>query len=93
MLRVELISGEELEISDVLSASSDPFCVFTFNNQMYESQVILKNLNPQWNEAYDMFVPDDENLEQEEKVKVNEREEKQPRLRGHLKIKPTDEVG
>ena len=35
----------------------------------------------------------DENLEPEEKVKVNEREEKQPRLRGHLKIKPTDEVG
>jgi Ca2+-dependent lipid-binding protein len=37
-----------------LSGLSDPYCVFTLNEQVVKSKVLKKTLNPKWNEEFSL---------------------------------------
>jgi hypothetical protein len=51
-LKVKLKEGKNLAIRDV-GGSSDPYAKFMLNGMnVYKSKIIMKNLNPQWNEEF-----------------------------------------
>ncbi|KAK7694283.1 hypothetical protein QCA50_001464 [Cerrena zonata] len=57
MLRVDLISGDDIHAMD-RGGKSDPFAVFSLNGQkVYKSQTKKKTLNPEWNENFNVQVP------------------------------------
>eukprot|EP01121_Diplochlamys_sp_Union-15-3_P018456 TRINITY_DN6709_c0_g1_i1.p2 TRINITY_DN6709_c0_g1~~TRINITY_DN6709_c0_g1_i1.p2 ORF type:complete len:174 (+),score=30.91 TRINITY_DN6709_c0_g1_i1:51-572(+) len=55
---LKIIKANDLMIGDVLSKSSDPYCVFGINynlrrNEVYGTTKIIKHcLNPEWNEQF-----------------------------------------
>ena len=51
-LKVKIKDGKNLAIRDI-GGSSDPYIKFLLNGTtVYKSKIILKNLNPQWNEEF-----------------------------------------
>lgn len=53
-LNVKLREGKNLAVRD-LCGSSDPYVKFILNgNTVYKSKIIFKNLNPQWNEEFNI---------------------------------------
>ncbi|KIJ45255.1 hypothetical protein M422DRAFT_207610 [Sphaerobolus stellatus SS14] len=57
LLRVDLISGHDILAAD-RSGKSDPYAVFSFNNQkVFKSQTKKKTLNPEWDETFEFTVP------------------------------------
>jgi Ca2+-dependent lipid-binding protein len=54
-LSLEIIEGKSLAAKD-LGGTSDPFVEIEFEGQVYETSVIWKTLNPQWNEKFNLFV-------------------------------------
>ena len=51
-LRVKLKEGKNLAVRD-LCGTSDPYVKFQLNgNSVYKSKIVLKNLNPVWNEEF-----------------------------------------
>ncbi|KAF8577858.1 tricalbin [Ramaria rubella] len=57
ILRVELIRCKDILAAD-RSGKSDPFAVFTLNDQkVFRSQVKKKTLNADWNESFEINVP------------------------------------
>jgi hypothetical protein len=51
-LKVRLKEGKNLAIRDV-GGSSDPYAKFMLNgSNVFKSKIIMKNLNPQWNEEF-----------------------------------------
>ncbi|EJD55637.1 tricalbin [Auricularia subglabra TFB-10046 SS5] len=57
ILRVTLVEGREIHGAD-RSGKSDPFVVFTLNDQkVYKSEVIKKTLAPVWKEQFEVMIP------------------------------------
>lgn len=54
-LSIEIIEGKSLAAKD-LGGTSDPFVEIELDGQVYETSVIWKTLNPQWNEKFNLFV-------------------------------------
>ena len=55
-LMVPLVEGKEIHGVD-RSGKSDPFVVFTLNDQkVYKSEVIKKTLAPQWKESFEVTI-------------------------------------
>lgn len=53
-LNVKLKEGKNLAVRD-LCGSSDPYVKFILNGStVYKSKIIFKNLNPQWNEEFNI---------------------------------------
>ncbi|KAF1769995.1 hypothetical protein GCK72_001812 [Caenorhabditis remanei] len=58
LLDVRLNNGEDLPVKDA-SGSSDPYVKFRYKeNIVYKSGTIFKNLNPSWDEEFQMIVDD-----------------------------------
>ncbi|CAI2300999.1 unnamed protein product [Caenorhabditis sp. 36 PRJEB53466] len=58
LLEVRLNNGEDLPVKDA-SGSSDPYVKFRYKeNVVYKSGTIFKNLNPSWDEEFQMIVDD-----------------------------------
>ncbi|CAB3408195.1 unnamed protein product [Caenorhabditis bovis] len=58
LLEVRLNRGEELPVKDA-SGSSDPYVKFRYKEAIvYKSNTIFKNLNPCWDEDFQMIVDD-----------------------------------
>ncbi|KAG8900315.1 hypothetical protein FRB99_006120 [Tulasnella sp. 403] len=57
ILRVDLLDGKDIVGAD-RSGKSDPFVVFTLNDQrVHKSQTKKKTLTPVWNETFNVTVP------------------------------------
>jgi hypothetical protein len=61
LLQVEICGAHNLAKADGMFGKSDPFCKVFFNNeQVWQTQVIKKTLNPQWeHEIVDVELTDD----------------------------------
>ncbi|CCD68502.2 C2 domain-containing protein [Caenorhabditis elegans] len=58
LMEVRLKNGEDLPVKDA-SGSSDPYVKFRYkDNIVYKSGTIFKNLNPSWDEEFQMIVDD-----------------------------------
>ncbi|UMM13824.1 hypothetical protein L5515_001907 [Caenorhabditis briggsae] len=58
LLEVRLNNGEDLPVKDA-SGSSDPYVKFRYKDAIvYKSGTIFKNLNPSWDEEFQMIVDD-----------------------------------
>lgn len=40
----------------VFPGKSDPFCVLELNNERLQTHTVQKNLNPEWNKAFTLWV-------------------------------------
>jgi hypothetical protein len=57
VLKIKLKHGKNLAIRDI-GGSSDPYAKFFLNNDFkYKSKIIFKNLNPIWNEEFEIKLP------------------------------------
>ncbi|MCJ8729287.1 hypothetical protein PDJAM_G00104430 [Pangasius djambal] len=68
VLRIHLLEAQNLIAMDSLmggmvKGKSDPYVKITVGNTTYKSHVIKENLNPTWNEMYEMILTPDPNLE------------------------------
>lgn len=69
MLRIHLVEGQNLVPKDnlmggMVKGKSDPYVKIQIGGETFKSQVIKENLNPTWNEMYEVgmlhyywFVP------------------------------------
>lgn len=54
---VLLLAPPSNEVADVFPGKSDPFVVFTLNDQkVHKSQTKKKTLSPEWNESFTVQV-------------------------------------
>ncbi|XP_053355627.1 extended synaptotagmin-1 [Clarias gariepinus] len=68
VLRIHLLEAQDLIAMDSLmrgmvKGKSDPYVKITVGTTTYKSHVIKENLNPTWNEMYEMILTPDPNLE------------------------------
>ena len=61
LLQVEILQAHNLAKADGMFGKSDPFCKVFFNNeQVWQTEVIKKTLNPEWqHEIVDIELTDD----------------------------------
>ncbi|KAI9223540.1 phosphatidylserine decarboxylase-domain-containing protein [Blastocladiella britannica] len=55
-LRVQIFAARNLLAKD-MNGSSDPFVVVELGKQSLKTQIVMKNLNPEWNEELDFELP------------------------------------
>uniref|UniRef100_A0A915JXG5 C2 domain-containing protein n=1 Tax=Romanomermis culicivorax TaxID=13658 RepID=A0A915JXG5_ROMCU len=56
LLTIKLIEGTDLLIKDACG-TSDPFVTFSYKGELlYKSKIILRSLNPLWNEEFDLIL-------------------------------------
>uniref|UniRef100_A0A672MSU9 Extended synaptotagmin-1-like n=1 Tax=Sinocyclocheilus grahami TaxID=75366 RepID=A0A672MSU9_SINGR len=63
MLRIHLVEGQNLVAKDnmmggMVKGKSDPYVKIQIGGETFKSQVIKENLNPTWNEMYEVGIPD-----------------------------------
>ncbi|XP_076869937.1 extended synaptotagmin-1 [Brachyhypopomus gauderio] len=68
VLRIHLLEAQNLVAMDSLmggmvKGKSDPYVKITIGGTAFKSHVIKENLNPTWNEMYEMILSPDPNLE------------------------------
>lgn len=59
VLRIHFIEAQDLEGKDtylkgIVKGKSDPYGIIRVGNQIFQSKVIKENLNPKWNEVYEV---------------------------------------
>jgi len=59
VLRIHFIEAQDLEAKDtylkgIVKGKSDPYGIIRVGNQIFQSKVIKENLNPKWNEVYEV---------------------------------------
>ncbi|XP_073726584.1 extended synaptotagmin-1 [Misgurnus anguillicaudatus] len=64
MLRLHLLEAEDLVAKDnmmggMVKGKSDPYVKIQIGNATFKSHVIKENLNPTWNEMYELVLPSD----------------------------------
>ncbi|KAK9973730.1 hypothetical protein ABG768_024439 [Culter alburnus] len=68
VLRIHLLEAQDLVAKDnmmggMVKGKSDPYVKIHIGNTTFKSHVIKENLNPTWNEMYEMILSPDQNLE------------------------------
>ncbi|XP_062852804.1 extended synaptotagmin-1 [Trichomycterus rosablanca] len=68
VLRIHLLEAQNLVAMDslmggIMKGKSDPYVKITVGSLTFKSHVIKENLNPTWNEMYEMILSPDSNLE------------------------------
>uniref|UniRef100_A0A3B3RRH3 Extended synaptotagmin 2 n=1 Tax=Paramormyrops kingsleyae TaxID=1676925 RepID=A0A3B3RRH3_9TELE len=63
VLRIHFVEAQDLEGKDtylggLIKGKSDPYGVIRIGNQLFQSKTIKENLNPKWNEIYEVLVYD-----------------------------------
>ncbi|OCT85107.1 hypothetical protein XELAEV_18023272mg [Xenopus laevis] len=58
VLRIHVIEAKNLIATDILMKSSDPYVVIHGGQTTEQTRVIHKNLNPQWNEPFEILYSD-----------------------------------
>uniref|UniRef100_A0A8C9WM37 Extended synaptotagmin 2 n=1 Tax=Scleropages formosus TaxID=113540 RepID=A0A8C9WM37_SCLFO len=63
VLRIHFVEAQDLEGKDtylggLIKGKSDPYGVIQVGNQLFQSKTINDNLNPKWNEVYEVLVYD-----------------------------------
>lgn len=48
LLRLTIVRAKDLDIADLLTQSSDPYCVMKFMDSDYKTQIKYRTLNPTW---------------------------------------------
>ncbi len=61
MLRIHLVEGQNLVAKDnmmggMVKGKSDPYVKIQVGGETFKSQVIKENLNPVWNEMYEVGI-------------------------------------
>ncbi|XP_010212178.1 PREDICTED: multiple C2 and transmembrane domain-containing protein 1, partial [Tinamus guttatus] len=56
-LQVKVIRAEALMAADV-TGKSDPFCVVELNNDRLLTHTVYRNLNPEWNKVFTLYLSD-----------------------------------
>lgn len=51
-----VISARDLLPKDRRTGSSDPFCQITLGDETYKTEIMSRDLNPQWNEEFYLYV-------------------------------------
>lgn len=54
-LKVKVVSGRNLAVRDMVT--SDPYVVLSLGQQKVQTSVVKSNLNPDWNEEFQLKVP------------------------------------
>lgn len=59
VVRIHFIEAQDLEGKDtylkgIVKGKSDPYGIIRVGNQIFQSKVIKENLNPKWNEVYEV---------------------------------------
>ena len=57
---LSIIEGRDLKVADVLSQSSDPFCVVQIGSVSVQTSVIKRDINPRWDQRFEITVRDEE---------------------------------
>uniref|UniRef100_A0A803XP38 Extended synaptotagmin 2 n=1 Tax=Meleagris gallopavo TaxID=9103 RepID=A0A803XP38_MELGA len=60
VVRIHFIEAQDLEGKDtylkgIVKGKSDPYGIIRVGNQIFQSKVIKENLNPKWNEVYEVI--------------------------------------
>ncbi|CAM4628625.1 unnamed protein product [Leuciscus chuanchicus] len=68
LLRIHLLEAQDLVAKDnmmggMVKGKSDPYVKIHIGDMTFKSHVIKENLNPTWNEMYEMILSPDHNLE------------------------------
>ncbi|XP_073810800.1 extended synaptotagmin-1 isoform X5 [Danio rerio] len=68
LLRIHLVEGQNLVAKDnlmggMVKGKSDPYVKIQIGGETFKSHVIKENLNPTWNEMYELILSPDPNLE------------------------------
>ncbi|XP_041445735.1 extended synaptotagmin-1-like isoform X2 [Xenopus laevis] len=77
-LRIRVIEAKNLVAKEILTKSSNPYVVICGGGTTAKTRVIHKNLNPKWNETFEILysdLPDQEiefNLISDKGVKINQ---------------------
>ncbi|XP_041445719.1 extended synaptotagmin-1-like isoform X2 [Xenopus laevis] len=77
-LRIRVIEAKNLVAKEILTKSSNPYVVICGGGTTAKTRVIHKNLNPKWNETFEILysdLPDQEiefNLMSDKGVKINQ---------------------
>ncbi|XP_048866680.1 extended synaptotagmin-2-like isoform X2 [Brienomyrus brachyistius] len=63
VLRIHFVEAQDLEGKDtylggLIKGKSDPYGVIRIGNQVFQSKTIKENLNPKWNEIFEILVYD-----------------------------------
>ncbi|XP_063070881.1 extended synaptotagmin-1 [Engraulis encrasicolus] len=92
VLRIHLVAGQSLVAKDkvmgLMKGKSDPYAKVSIGGKTFKSQVIEKNLNPTWNEMYEVVLT--ELLGQELLLEVFDKDMDEDDFMGRLKIKLSD---
>eukprot|EP00026_Physarum_polycephalum_P005577 Phypoly_transcript_05612.p1 GENE.Phypoly_transcript_05612~~Phypoly_transcript_05612.p1 ORF type:complete len:602 (-),score=84.00 Phypoly_transcript_05612:29-1834(-) len=54
-LLIEVVEGRALAVKDI-SGTSDPYCVLKIGKQISKTNIVEKNLDPVWNEAFSFEI-------------------------------------
>ena len=57
VLNLQVIRGKEFASMDI-NGSSDPYCKLKYGEKTFQTRIIMENLNPEWDEDFDMIVED-----------------------------------
>ena len=56
MVDVTIIKGTDLVAADFGNKSSDPYVILTSPHTQHKTEIIKKNLNPEWNETFTYYL-------------------------------------
>jgi len=48
------LEGKDTYLKGIVKGKSDPYGIIRVGNQIFQSKVIKENLNPKWNEVYEV---------------------------------------
>lgn len=93
VLRIHLLEAQNLVAKDSLmggmvKGKSDPYVKIHIGEMTFKSHVIKENLNPTWNEMYEMIMSPDQNLEV--KFEVYDKDVDSDDFLGRFKLKLGD---
>ncbi|XP_026121767.1 uncharacterized protein LOC113103459 isoform X2 [Carassius auratus] len=90
VLRIHLLEAQDLVAKDnmmggMVKGKSDPYVKIHIGDTTFKSHVIKENLNPTWNEMYEMIVSPDHNLDV--KFEVYDKDFESDDFLGRFKLK------
>lgn len=84
LLEARDLSAKDIQLKGLLAGKSDPYAIVRVGTQVFNSQIINENLNPVWNEMYEVIVH--EVPGQELEVELFDKDPDQDDFLGRMKI-------
>ncbi|XP_041438434.1 extended synaptotagmin-1 isoform X1 [Xenopus laevis] len=84
LLEARDLSAKDLQLKGLFAGKSDPYAIVRVGTQVFNSQVINENLNPVWNEMYEVIVH--EVPGQELEVELFDKDPDQDDFLGRMKL-------